>query len=105
MLQDYSNGAGSMLEEASKSANNWEGSLNRLNNTFNNIVSNVENSNFVINTINGLNTILELINKTTSALGPLGSIGLGAGLFAGIKNFGRPKMSGLKICRMQCVLF
>ena len=45
--------------------------------------------------INGLNGVLSVINNVTDALGPPGSIGLGAGLFAGLKNVGRTKMSVL----------
>lgn len=45
-----------------------------------------------------LNGLLTGVNNLTDALGSLGSIGLGAGLIAGIKNVGRPKMFGLKLC-------
>ena len=38
-----------------------------------------------------LNGLLTGVNKLTDALGSLGSVGLGAGLIAGIKNVGRPK--------------
>lgn len=34
MLQQYANGTGSMAAEAEKTANSWEGSLNRLSNTW-----------------------------------------------------------------------
>ena len=37
MLNDYAEGSGSAMEEAMKSANNWEGSMNRLGNTFTSI--------------------------------------------------------------------
>ena len=91
-----------MMQEAEKSANNWEGSLNRLNNTINNIISNVENSDFIIGTINSVNDLLELVNKLTSSLGSLGTIGLGAGLFAGIKNVGQAKMWACLIYAYPC---
>ena len=41
------------------------------------------------------NTTINVIDKVTSALTPLGTLALGGGLFAGIKNIGRPKMFGL----------
>lgn len=41
---------------------------------------------------NQLNGFLSVINKITDKLGSLGSIGVGAGLFAGLKNVGRDKM-------------
>ena len=42
-----------------------------------------------------LNGLLTGVNNLTDALGSLGSIGLLGGLYAGYKNFGRPKMFGL----------
>lgn len=88
MLSDYSKGAGSAMDEAMKSANNWEGSLNRLHNTWVNTVENVANSDAIITIVNGFDGLLGIVNKVTAALGSLGSIGLGAGLFAGLKNNG-----------------
>ena len=38
--------------------------------------------------VNILNELVQGVTKLTSALTPLGTIGLGAGLFAGIKNVG-----------------
>ena len=78
MLKDYAEGSGSALEEAMKSANNWEGSMSRLGNTFTKVVNNIVKSDAVIAGANGLNSLL----------GSLGTIGLGAGLFAGVKNAG-----------------
>lgn len=91
MLKDYAEGNGSALEEAMKSANNWEGSMNRLGNTFTKVVNNIVKSDAVIAGTNGLNSLLSVIDKITSKLGSLGTIGLGAGLFAGLKNAGRVK--------------
>lgn len=87
MLKDYEDGEGSMAEEAEKTANSWEGSLNRLSNTFNDTVGNIVNSDFVIKVVNLLNNVLSLINKTTSALGSWGTIGVGVGITAFVKNF------------------
>lgn len=95
MLSDYENASGSAMEEAMKSANNWEGSLNRLSNTWTDTVGNIANSDAIITIINSFNNLLNVLNKVTNSLGSLGSIGLGAGLFAGLKNVGSPKMSGL----------
>lgn len=93
MLKDYAAGSGSALEEAMKSANNWEGSMNRLGNTFTKVVNNIVKSDAVIAGTNGLNSLLSVIDKVTSKLGSLGTIGLGAGLFAGVKNTGKCRMS------------
>lgn len=39
--------------------------------------------------IDGLTSVMNVIDTLTSKLGLFGSIGFGAGLFAGIKNIGR----------------
>lgn len=92
MLKDYAEGSGSALEEAMKSANNWEGSMNRLGNTFTKVVNNIIKSDAVIAGANGLNSLLSVIDKITSKLGSLGTIGLGAGLFTSIKNVGMAEL-------------
>ena len=89
MLQQFSDGSGTMAMEAEKTANSWEGSLNRLHNTWVNVVGNIVNSDFIITITNGFNGLLSVINNVTSKLGSLGSIGFGAGLFAGVKNIGK----------------
>lgn len=93
MLNDYAEGSGSAMEEAMKSANNWEGSMNRLGNTFTKIMNNIVKSDAVITVTNSFNGFLSVIDKVTSKLGSLGTIGLGAGLFAGVKNTGKCRIS------------
>ncbi len=95
MLEQYAQGTGTMAAEAEKTANSWEGSLNRLSNTWTDTVENVTDSDAIITAINGLNGILFVINKITEALGSWGTIGAGIGIAASIKNVGRPKMFGL----------
>lgn len=92
MLDDYSNGIGSLSAEAEKAADSWEGSLNRLSSTWTGTIENIVKSDNIISVVNSLNTLLSGIQIITEALGPLGSIGLGAGLFAGLKNVGGDKM-------------
>ncbi len=86
MLQQYKDGTGSMAAEAEKTANSWEGSLNRLSNTWTSTVNNVTNSDAIIAAINAFNGLLSVADKATSILGPLGSIGLGAGIFSLFKS-------------------
>lgn len=95
MLQDYTDGKGSMAEEAEKTANSWEGSMNRLSNTWTSVVNNIADSDGITTGINALNGLLGVVNDLTSSLGSIGTLGLGAGLFAGIKNVGRDKMFSL----------
>ena len=98
MLEEYSQGTGSMAQEAEKTANSWEGSMNRLSNTWTKVIENIANSDAIIGAVNGLNSLLSVIDKITGSLGSLVTIGLGAGLFAGIKNIGKTyKCTAFKI--------
>lgn len=88
MLQQFEDGNGSMQKEAEKTANSWEGVANKVSNTWNDTVENIANSDAIITALNGFNGLLQIVNKVTDALGSLGTIGLGAGIFAGFKNAG-----------------
>lgn len=91
MLSEYDQGMGSMAREAEKTAKSWEGVSNRISNTWTDTVENIANSDAIITMLNGFNDLLQVVNKVTDALGSWGTIGLGAGLFAGFKNAGREK--------------
>ena len=93
MLEEYSQGTGSMAQEAEKTSKSWEGSMNRLSNTWTKVVGNVANSDAIIGAVNGLNSLLSVIDKITGSLGSLGTIGLGAGLLASFKGAGRVKIA------------
>lgn len=88
MLDEYEAGTGSMAVEAEKTAQSWEGSLNRLSNTFADTVGNIVQSDAMIMAINTLNEFLGLINSTTDALGSLGSVGMIGSAIAGAKGLG-----------------
>ena len=90
MLQDYANGAGVLFKSAETATDTWEGSLNRLSNTWTATMGNVADSEVVVSLINTLNGLLTVVNEVTDAVGPLGSIGLGAGslgIYEFVKNF------------------
>ena len=89
MLVDYSEGSGSALEEASKSSSNLTGRLNALQNSWNELINSLVTSEGLKSGVNFLNSLIQGVTELTSALGTLGSIGLGAGLVAGVKNFGK----------------
>lgn len=89
MLVDYSEGSGSAMEESSKSANNLTGRLNALQNSWNELVNSVVQSNDLKFIVSLLDNLTQSITDLIKPLGTLGSIGLGAGLFAGIKNIGQ----------------
>lgn len=88
MLKQFSEGSGTMAVEAEKTANSWEGSMNRLSNTWTDTIGNIANSDAIIIAINGLNSFLNIINKLTGALGSLGTISLIGGGFFGAKGHG-----------------
>lgn len=99
MIGLYSHGIGSAAQEAEKSSKNWEGSMNRLSNTWTSTVNNIANSDAIITSINSINGVISVVDKLTNALGSLGTIGLGAGLLAGFKNAGRVKCNpSYRIC-------
>lgn len=88
MLVTYAQGTGSAAIEAEKSANNIQGSLNRLSNTWTDIINNMLSSDTMLLGINTLNEFLTLLNSATGALGDLGSIGMLATGIASAKGYG-----------------
>ena len=88
MFQEYKDGLGSMDEAANITAHSWEGSLNRISNTWTDTVENVANSDAIITLLNGFNGVLSIINKVTDALGSLGTIGVLGGGIASAKGLG-----------------
>lgn len=76
MLGQFDAGMGSMEEEAEKTANSWEGSMNRLSNAWTDTIGNIANSSAVTGLVNGLNGVLTIVNGITSALGTFGTVGL-----------------------------
>ena len=93
MLDLYNNSSAenSAFREAQKSAENWSGTWNKVKNSWSDLLQNFANTNTIVGALNILNELIGALDK----LGAIGTIGLGAGLFTGIKNFGRPKMFGL----------
>lgn len=96
MLVDYSEGSGSALEEANKSATNLTGSINTLQNSWNELINSLVTSENLKAGVNFLNGLVQGVTELTSSLGTLGTIGLGAGIFELIKNFGR-------LCNKSCL--
>ncbi|MCM1185236.1 MAG: phage tail tape measure protein [Lachnospira sp.] len=93
MLDDYASGGGSAMEAAAKSADDWEGSVNRLGNTFAKVMGNLVHSDAVTTAADALNGLLSPVDAVTAKLGPLGAVGLAAGLSAGVRNTGKRRMS------------
>lgn len=105
MLKQYADGTGTMATDAEKTVDSWEGSLKKLSNTWTETVENIANSKAIVTIVNGLNEVVTGINKLTDSFGALGTIGLSAGLFAGIKNVGRDKMCSLVLNMPTMIVF
>lgn len=71
MLNDYAGGMGSSEVEAKKSAENWSGSLNKLSNSFTELINQFTNTNAIIDCINILNGLLNVVTNLTKSLGAL----------------------------------
>lgn len=88
MLVDYSEGSGSAMEEAQKSANNLTGSINILLNSWNEFVNTIVNSKELKTGVNLLNDLVQGATNLVNVLTPLGTLGVGLGATLGIKNAG-----------------
>lgn len=73
MLQDYANGTNSAAEEAEKSANSWEGSLNKFKNSVTDLTNNFVTSGRARGFIDFFTGIIKYADRMTSSLGSLGS--------------------------------
>lgn len=93
MLVDYSKGKGAALEETNKSANSLSGTFNKLSNSWTELINNIITSDGLKTGADLLSSMIQGASKLVSILTPLGTIGAGAGLFAGIKNTGKCRMS------------
>ncbi|MDE6253340.1 MAG: phage tail tape measure protein [Lachnospiraceae bacterium] len=89
MLIDYGNSSGSAMKSAQESTDSFDSSLNRLNNTWTNIVHNIADSSVFTGIVNVLNDVLSVINRVTSALGSIGTVGAITGGILGAKNLGK----------------
>lgn len=89
MLQDYADGEGSMAREAEKTAKSWEGSLNRLGNSWTKFIDSLTNQDAIIGATNALSNLLNGITSITDKIGVLSTAGLGIGAILGGKNVGK----------------
>ncbi len=69
MLVDYSEGSGSAMEEAMKSANNWSGKLNQLQNSWDSLVSSITNKNTVVGGISFFDKMIQGAEKAINIFG------------------------------------
>ena len=85
--------AGSALKEQEAYEQGIEYSLKRLEAVFQTFANHILDSKVVKGIIDFGSSTIEVIDKVTSKLGSLGTIGLGVGLFTGVKNTGKCRIS------------
>ena len=77
ILGDYQNAQGSAAQEAEKTANSWEGSINRLSYSWTDLVANFADSSeitTVINFLNGIVSSVDILTEKSDGLKSLFSI-------------------------------
>ena len=97
MLGEYESGGGSMAREAEKTAQSWEGSLNRMNNSWTSFIANFAQSETMISGINFLNDIIQGVDHITQSFGTLSTVMAALGTFQGVTNGGESTQKSLCI--------
>lgn len=92
-MEEMEDAAGSAEREMSVIMDSLDYKLNRLSETGTSVAQNLFQRDDMKTVVDGLISILTVVEKLTSKLGLFGSIGLGAGLFAGVKNIGKCRIS------------
>lgn len=90
MLVDYSQGSGSAMEEAMKSANNWSGKLNQLQNSWDSLVNSMANKNAVLGGISFFDRLIQGAEGLLDTIGeiPVVLTTVNTALVASKKNYG-----------------
>lgn len=89
LVNKANNSTGVTFENQEKYAESLEGKLKELSATTTSIGDNIFKSDDLSVIVSGLTKIAGLFDTITSKTKLLGSIGLGAGIFAGVKNIGK----------------
>lgn len=99
MLKDYASGQGSLAEDAEKTANSWEGSMNRLSNSWTEFINSLANKELIIGATDALSGLLRGITEITDATGLLLPLLAGTGITAFIKNLDYPAGNGYGVLK------
>lgn len=102
ILGDIDQRSGETLKNQEVYADSLQGHLGDLEATAQSVWSNLVESETVKSGIDLLTGLLNIVDKTTDALGGLGTVGLAGGLFAGIKNAGQGKSRPVKQYACPC---
>ncbi len=84
------NSAGNAEKEMSVIMDSLDFKMNRLSETGTSVAQNLFKRDDMKTVVDGFTSVMNVIDLLTSKLGLFGSIGLGAGIFAGVKNIGEP---------------
>ncbi len=95
VYNDAQNADGSAQQELDKYLESIDGRMQKLENQAQEFWYKLIDSDTIKNGITLLTELLGLATDFVDTFGSLGTIGLGAGIFAGFKNVGSPKMFGL----------
>ncbi len=71
MLSEFSQGAGSALEEAEKTANSWEGRLHSLQNSWDSFINTLTNKEAVMGSISFFDRLIQGAEELTDAIGEI----------------------------------
>lgn len=78
-------------------ANSLQGHLNDIEASTQSIWNSLFDTDDFKGVLKIFNDLLGVVGNITESLGTWGTLAAGLGIFAGAKNFGRPKMFGLKL--------
>lgn len=92
-MESMANSAGSADREMSVIMDSLDYKTNRLKETTTGVAQNLFQKDDMKTVVDDLTSVMNVIDKLTSKLGLFGSIGFGAGMFAGIKNIGKCRIS------------
>ena len=91
ILNDYSEGQGSARKQAEKTASSWEGSLNRLNNSWTAFIQNFTNSDSITTFIGLVEKAINLLDGLTEHFGLAGTAFTALMTYKSAKNEGGDK--------------
>nr|DAQ68676.1 MAG TPA: minor tail protein [Caudoviricetes sp.] len=99
ILTDYANGSGSAMREAEKTANSWEGQLNKLSNSWTNLVKNVVDSDVIEKGIGLASSGVDVLDDLIDKLGVMPTlITAVTGAMSFTANKGGNELMFLRIC-------
>lgn len=92
-MENMANSAGSAEREMSIIMDSLNYKVNRLKETATGTAQNLFKKEGLKTAVDALTSVMTVVDKVTEKIGLLGTIGFGAGLFAGFKNIGKCRMS------------